>query len=74
MAHKCCRFKCKKQFLCFPLLLHRFTAINMIRMSTFIHRKQAFFTVSPPGWQPVANDDRKTETIKMRGKKTFSLL
>lgn len=33
----------------------------MKRMSTFIDRKQASFTVSPPRWQPVANDNRKTE-------------
>lgn len=37
-------------------------------MSTFIDRKQALFTVSPPRWQPVANDNRKTETIRMGGK------
>lgn len=70
-ARTCCGFKCKKKSLCFPLLLHRFTAIH--GMSTFIHREQAFFTISPPGW-PVANDNRKTETIKMRGKRRFSLL
>lgn len=42
----------------------------------YIHsQKEGLFTISPPGWQPVANDNRKTETIKMRGeKKRFSLL
>lgn len=36
----------------------------------YIHsQKTGLFTISPPGWQPGANDNRKTETIKMRGKK-----
>lgn len=69
MVQKCCGFNARKKFLCFPFLLHRCVAINMKKMNTFIDRKQASFTVSPPRWQPVANDNRKTETIRMGGKK-----
>lgn len=58
----------RKKSLCFPFLLHRCLTRNMKRMSTFIDRKQASFTVSPPRWQPVANDNRKTVTIWMGGK------